>query len=954
MLRRRTLSAVVLETLFALPTDQDLLMRHYSLGADDLVAIDRRRGEHNRLGFALQLCALRFPGRVIRPGETVPLAVLRFLAEQLDIDPAALGRYAERAPTRYEHLDTLRSLYGFRSCTRRHREELATWATAVALTTTKPGDVAEAVMAELRRRALAAPGPTVIERLVATAMTGAEREVEQHIAAALTEAQARALDTLLDVAPGERFSPLGMARESTGAVTARTLDRLIERRISIEDLGLASDLLKGVHESRVRLLAGQGLRLSAHHLRSLRLRRRRAVLAATAVALHMRLTDAIIGLFDRLIGRLFRCAERRSAARREREARATNDALGRLAAVGGALIAARAEETDPFAAVEAVLPWADLEALVAASRALVRPDGPDYAEIATTSHAFLRRIGPAFLDAVTFDGAKSAVPLLKAIDAMRTFYRGPRRKLPADLPRGFISARWREAVVRATTRNGAIDGPAYELCLFATLRDRLRAGDIWVQGSRQYRAVEDQLLPKPMVAAMKEAGPLPVAVPDDAVTWLAEREAILTSRLATVEAKAAADILEDVHVANGALKIAPLGSGVPAEAEALADRLYARLPRVRITRLLQEVADWTGVLDDFVHLRTERPPEASRVALTAILADATNLGLMRMAEACPIVTHRQLAWTADWHLREETYDTGLARLAAAQQGLPLARAFGSGIASSSDGQHFPLSGAGEVLGAVNPHKNAVPAIGFYTHVSDRYAPFHVRTISVSESEAPHVVDGLLRSGEITSAVHHVDGGEVSDHVFGLLALLGYRFAPRIPNLHDRRLYTFGAAATWPTLAPFVSGRVDAGLIATHWDDLLRLAISVRTGTVSAAVVLKRLAAYPRQNALALALREVGRLERTLFTLDWLEDPALRRQATVELNKGEARNALARAVCFHRLGRVRDRSLEGLQHRAGGLTFVTAAIILWNTVYLERAIAQLRSEDETVPDALLAY
>ncbi|MEM8625809.1 MAG: DUF4158 domain-containing protein, partial [Pseudomonadota bacterium] len=110
MPRRRTLSAVVLETLFALPTDQNLLVRHYSLGADDLVAIDRRRGEHNRLGFALQLCALRFPGRVIRPGETVPLAVLRFLAEQLDIDPAALGRYAERAPTRYEHLDTLRSL----------------------------------------------------------------------------------------------------------------------------------------------------------------------------------------------------------------------------------------------------------------------------------------------------------------------------------------------------------------------------------------------------------------------------------------------------------------------------------------------------------------------------------------------------------------------------------------------------------------------------------------------------------------------------------------------------------------------------------------------------------------------------------------------------------------------------------------------------------------------------
>jgi len=146
-------------------------------------------------------------------------------------------------------------------------------------------------------------------------------------------------------------------------------------------------------------------------------------------------------------------------------------------------------------------------------------------------------------------------------------------------------------------------------------------------------------------------------------------------------------------------------------------------------------------------------------------------------------------------------------------------------------------------------------------------------------------------------------------------LLGFRFAPRIPNLADRRLHTFGPAATWPALEPFIAGRIDEALIAAHWDDLLRLATSVRIGTVPASLMLKRLGSYPRQNGLALALREVGRIEPTLFTLDWLDDPALRRQATAELNKGESRNALARAVCFHRLARLRDRTLESQQHRA---------------------------------------
>jgi len=121
-------------------------------------------------------------------------------------------------------------------------------------------------------------------------------------------------------------------------------------------------------------------------------------------------------------------------------------------------------------------------------------------------------------------------------------------------------------------------------------------------------------------------------------------------------------------------------------------------------------------------------------------------------------------------------------------------------------------------------------------------------------------------------------------------------------------------------------------------------------------ILRRLASspsYPRQNGLAAALRELGRLERTLFTLDWLEDAELRRQTSQELNKGESRNSLARAVFIHRLGEIRDRTYENQQHRASGLNLLVTAIILWNTRYLERAIAALR-QAEDVPDHLLAH
>ena len=116
-------------------------------------------------------------------------------------------------------------------------------------------------------------------------------------------------------------------------------------------------------------------------------------------------------------------------------------------------------------------------------------------------------------------------------------------------------------------------------------------------------------------------------------------------------------------------------------------------------------------------------------------------------------------------------------------------------------------------------------------------------------------------------------------------------------------------------------------------------------------MLKKLAAYPRQNGLAVALRELGRLERTLFTLAWFRSLDLRRRAHAGLNKGEARNALARALFFNRLGELRDRSFENQIYRASGLNLLIAAIILWNTRYLELALAELQARGRAVSHEL---
>ena len=169
-----------------------------------------------------------------------------------------------------------------------------------------------------------------------------------------------------------------------------------------------------------------------------------------------------------------------------------------------------------------------------------------------------------------------------------------------------------------------------------------------------------------------------------------------------------------------------------------------------------------------------------------------------------------------------------------------------------------------------------------------------------------------------------------------------------------KLYVPKGERPLSALAPLIGGHLNLKSIRVHWNEILRLATSIKQGTVTASLMLRKLGSYPRQNGLAVALRELGRIERTLFILDWLQSVELRRRVNAGLNKGEARNALARAVFFYRLGELRDRGFEQQRYRASGLNLVTAAIVLWNTVYLERAARTLRRRNPAWDEGLLRY
>ncbi len=571
------------------------------------------------------------------------------------------------------------------------------------------------------------------------------------------------------------------------------------------------------------------------------------------------LTDLALDMFDKLLGRSFRKAEQQSSDKASKLLMEIIHPLHFLKTFCREALTARLQTGD-LNGMLATANWDQIENATSAIETALGDGKPDkYTEL-IGKYQTARQFAPLIIRGFSFSGATSAASVLRAMDLLRIMYDANKRSLPDNPPTGFIRKVWRPFVF---PEPGVVNRQAYELCVFFELRDRLRAGDVWVEGSRQRRNFDDRLIPRATFEILRAEGSLPTSAATDAETYLAERQKQIEETITIVAAGAEEGTLPDAAIRDGALSITPVKDETPETATAMSRLAYGQLPQIKIPDLLTEVNAWTGFADCFTHYRSGHPATDQKALFAAVLADGVNLSVSRMAAATRGLSARQIAWTHDWHLREENYSNALACLVDMQRQRPLAKLWGAGISSSSDGQFFRAGGRGEASADINAKYGRTPGLKFYTHISDQFSPFHSTVITDTESEAPFVLDGLLRhrSG-VAIEEHHVDTGGATDHVFALCYLLGFRFAPRLRNFKDRKLYLLPGMKPPIIMTPFIGGTIKVGHIIENWSEILRLATSIQAGTTTASAILKSLSAYPRQNGLAIALRELGRLERT--------------------------------------------------------------------------------------------
>ena len=709
-------------------------------------------------------------GRPLRLEESLPDAVVEAVADLaqialrfrwLGVEPAVFGLYARRDGTRREHAGEIAALLDLRPMRQADYRASIRAAAACAAGTDRGEPIARAVVADLKERRITMPPPALVERLALAGRALARRQSHRDLAETLRvcrcihglgDEQRASLEALLTERAEDGRTLHGWIGEAPEGPTLKNLAGVAARLDVLRCIRLDEERRRTVHANRYAILAREARILPARELLRFAPERRLATLAAFTIERQASLTDLAVEMFDKLVGTARRTADRRHEDNLLAQAKALAVVARDHAALGRALLQARQAGSSFGDAIERALGWEGLAASVeAAEGATSSGTEGDGIEEMIGRHATLRRAATILFKAFRFRSHRADDPLLAAVSLLGELHRGSRRKLAGRVPTVFLRRAWRSRVKAGPS---GLDQRAYEVAVVVHLRDRLRAGDIWVEGSRAYRRFEDYLLPPATFAALRAEGRLGLALPDTAAAWIEGRGAVLREKLKTVLAVAAAGKLVDASLGKAGLKVAPIRREQRDRACTLSRRLYALMPRIRITDLLAEVNGWTHFAGRFTHFRTgDAVPDLAAV-MGAILADATNLGLDRMAESSRGLTIHQLNLVIDRHVRPETYAAALAAVVDAQHAEPFAAVWGPGSTSSSDGQFFPASGRGEAAAEYNARQGSEPGSVCCGFISDRFASYYSRVIAAAASEAPYVLDGLM---------HHESAVEIHEH-----------------------------------------------------------------------------------------------------------------------------------------------------------------------------------------------
>jgi TnpA family transposase len=807
------------------------------------------------------------------------------------------------------------------------------------------------------------PGTHVLARLVATTRERATRRFWGDLAGRASPELRSRLESLLVVPEGERRSELDRLRRPPFSPSITGLIQALERFAEVRALGVADLDLSGLPPRRVAMLARYAEDAWVTQLADLTAERKMATLIAFTHVLTSSARDDVIDIFDVVFGDLQRSATHRGQKRRAGELRAYDEAVGELHARMQGLLDALDDGDEAITTALGRLrdDRGRIEEVLTRVTALMRPPADPFHDRLVASYPQMRRFLPALIDAIAFDSTTAARPVLDAYHALGRWLteRPHATRLPStEVPLDVVNGSW-EPHVRPTGA-GTVNRAAYACCVLDQLRTGLRRRDVYAPASIRWGDPRAELLPPETWDQQRERACEDLALDTDPRSVVAQLASALDHawRRTAAGMPSNPDFRIERRDGHDRIVVTPLDAvAEPASLVTLRSRAESLIPEVEIADVPPEVHGWTGFLDEYTHISGSLTRSVGLIeSVSALLvSDACNIGLTPVTDEGYLPLSRdRLNWVAQNYFRSENHAAANTRLVNYHARQALAQAWGGGVMASADGMRFVIPVA-TIHAGYNPrYFGRQRGSTLYSWMADTHAVFHQTLIPGTQRDSLHAIDGLMANQTlIRPETISTDTAGASEIVFALAWMLGFRYAPRLADLADQRLWRIDPAANYGPLNGLARNRINTALIAGQWDEICRLAASLDARTVTPSAIFRTLQRGPNPSSLARALAELGRVIKTLHVLDYCHDPVYRRAIHRQLNRGESRNSLARDVFHGRRGQLRQHYQAGQENQLGALGLMVNIIVLWQTVYMQAALDHLATRGYPLDPADIA-
>ena len=904
------------------------VQQSFCLSADDIAAIAERFRHDRRVAAGIQMLFLRASGRPMDRFASVPKTLLRTVCEAFQtsaVSIASLRTLYARRQTLYEHQAWARTYLGLQDLDAAGVDQLQKVLAISALEAAHPDDLAETARMWLYERRIVIPGPRRLADLAREAFDTTEAAMAAAIEAGVGKAAlGKAIDWCYSPQPGLAGSRLEWLKTPPKRHSPSTMAETLEKIRGLKELGVHGWPLDGVALSKQQAYAAHvQMRRPSMTARIERQRQSVEITCFLRVTL-LELTDIALLQASRRSQDLFR----RAAERVEKGRSRSSGVMLQQALKAKSVLH---EESKP---------WRDR---VLEARALLDDIGESgtstfvsqvrraLAEDNRRVHAHLAGLRDIEFAGTAGDPGHDQWQAWQRLQALGA------KEIPQDFELPPVGAAWNTIISDLDPQSRY---RAFEASTMMALRKSLRRGSAWVNHSISFRARESMLLADTDWNSCKELHHQILGLPTHAMEFLGP---ILAGVSVGLTALAEAAGRGQIEIGADKLlhlpPIRPLDEDV--EPRKTREAVFKHIGSVQLPDLLLEVDAATH----FSEALLARRPSSSNELLAiygALLAHGTDLDARGVGSMIPGIdaAHVSTAMRAvelSGRLRRANE-----RVSEYQNALPIAALWGDGTKGSAD--MMAMDASRHLWTArVDPRRRTYAA-GMYTHVRDRWGLFYDQPIVLNERQAGVAVEGVEQHNRAEDRIRisllAVDTHGATNVAMAIAKLLGFDLCPRLRDLRERKLFV---PRGWPvpeSLEGVTVRRVSVKAIERGWDDLVRLAASIRAGKVSAAHAIHRLGSAAVGDPLHRAAEHLGRLLRTLFLCDYLSIPDYRREIHTLLNRGESVHQLQRAIHGGQVAPERGRRRQEMAAISGAHALLTNIVLAWNTSRMDGVVAKL--------------